>query len=100
MNRHELNRAMLQALVLLVFTGQATASDQIISVQHDRARGATCWILNNTGISCLPDSSLPQKPANSTIDEAQEASPVQAKSMCRNDQLPSAQLLLDEKFQL
>ncbi|UFP98582.1 hypothetical protein [Pseudomonas fitomaticsae] len=45
---------------LLLIAGQASASEQVISVQHDSARGVTCWILNNTGISCLPDSSLPQ----------------------------------------
>ena len=45
---------------LLLTAGQASASEQLISVQHDSQRGVTCWTLNNTGISCLPDSSLPQ----------------------------------------
>jgi len=45
---------------LLMMAAQASAGEQVISVQHDSAREVTCWILNNTGISCLPDSSLPQ----------------------------------------
>lgn len=53
-------RAMITTALLLI-AGQAAASEQVISVQHDSQRGVTCWILNNTGISCLPDSSLLQK---------------------------------------
>lgn len=49
------------AIAMLLIVGQASASEQVISVQHDSQRGVTCWILNNTGISCLPDSSLPQQ---------------------------------------
>lgn len=51
----------LIALALLLIVGQASAGDQIISVQHDSVRGVTCWILNDKGISCLPDSSLLQQ---------------------------------------
>jgi hypothetical protein len=46
---------------LLLTAGQTSASEQLISVQHDSQRGVTCWILNNNGISCLPDSSLPKQ---------------------------------------
>lgn len=73
MNRHQLNRVALQAVVLLLIAGQATAGEQVISVQHDSVRGATCWILNDKGISCLPDSSLLQVPTSSTTDESQAA---------------------------
>lgn len=48
-------------MILLLVAGQATAGEQLIDVQHDSVRGVTCWILNNTGISCLPDSSLLQQ---------------------------------------
>lgn len=58
----------LKVILLLTAAGQACAAEfeQVISVQHDSQRGVTCWILNNTGISCLPDSPLPQKPTPST----------------------------------
>jgi hypothetical protein len=59
--------------ILLLIAGQAAAGDQLISVQHDSVRGVTCWIVNNTGISCLPDSSLPQTAA--PAHEAGRASP-------------------------
>lgn len=60
-------------MILLLIAGQATAGEQLIDVQHDSVRGVTCWILNNTGISCLPDSSLLQVPTSSTTDESQAA---------------------------
>ncbi|MBP5058512.1 hypothetical protein [Pseudomonas chlororaphis] len=60
-------------MILLLLAGSATASEQLIDVQHDSVRGVTCWILNNTGISCLPDSSLLQAPTSSTSDESQGA---------------------------
>ncbi len=52
---------VLTAFTLLLIAGQATAGEQVISVQHDSQRGVTYWILNNTGISCLPDSQLQQQ---------------------------------------
>ena len=55
----------LIAIALLLIAGQAAAGEQVISVQHDSARGVTCWILNNTGISCLPDSSFQAQPTAS-----------------------------------
>lgn len=63
----------LITLALLLIAGQANANEQFIDVQHDSVRGVTCWILNNTGISCLPDSSLLQVPTSSTTDESQDA---------------------------
>ena len=62
------------AIALLLIVGQACAEqiEQVISVQHDSHRGVTCWILNNTGISCLPDGKL-QPHGTSTIDQQLEA---------------------------
>jgi hypothetical protein len=34
----------------------------VIDVQHDTARGITCYILNGVGISCIPDSQLKDGP--------------------------------------
>lgn len=75
----------LITIALLLIVGQASASEQLIDVQHDSARGVTCWILNNTGISCLPDSSLLQQatPSSETARASQassseEISPLQA----------------------
>ena len=56
----------LITIALLMIVGRAAAGEQLIDVQHDSARGVTCWILNNTGISCLPDSSFLQAPASTT----------------------------------
>lgn len=35
-----------------------SAEQNVISVQHDTYRGVTCWVLNDTALSCLPDSQL------------------------------------------
>ncbi|WMN19238.1 hypothetical protein QL104_07470 [Pseudomonas piscis] len=51
-------RELIISALLLCACSQAGATDQIISVQHDSTRGATCWIIPGTGISCLPDSQL------------------------------------------
>lgn len=80
----------LITIALLLIIGQAAAGEQVISVQHDSARGVTCWILNNTGISCLPDSSLLQTPASTTTDESQAARASLATSMCQSEQLTAA----------
>jgi hypothetical protein len=78
----------LIAIALLLVIGQAAAAgEQVISVQHDSARGVTCWIVNNAGISCLPDSSLLQAPASASTDESQAARAFLATSMCQNEQL-------------
>ena len=55
----------LIALLLMTLASLASADQpaKIIDVQHDAHRGATCWILNDMAISCIPDSQLaPQKP--------------------------------------
>ena len=90
----------LITFVMLVAAGQALAGDQVISVQHDSQRGVTCWILNNTGISCLPDSSLLQVPTSRTTDESPTARASLATSMCKNEQLSAAPLPQKKGLQL
>ncbi|MCE6983980.1 hypothetical protein EI534_42850, partial [Pseudomonas frederiksbergensis] len=51
-----MNRLAL-CLLLLATTG-ASATENVIDVQHDSQRGVTCYLLNGVGISCIPDSQL------------------------------------------
>ena len=88
-------RAMIIAALLLI-AGQVSASEQVISVQHDSVRQVTCWILNNTGISCLPDSSLPQQATPSS----EAGRPFQASSAQEKASLVATPLPQDERFQL
>lgn len=46
------------ALCLLLLATGASANERYIDVQHDARRGVTCYILNETSISCIPDSQL------------------------------------------
>lgn len=73
----------LIAMSMLLTVGQAVAGEQVISVQHDGARGVTCWVLEGAGISCIPDSqigSLPQTNRGATSTEGQAARASQAAS--------------------
>lgn len=88
-------RAIIIAALLLI-AGQASASEQVISVQHDSARGVTCWVLNNTGISCLPDSSLPQ----SATTEREGGRASQASSVTEKGLSVATPLPQDERFKL
>ncbi|MFL1548788.1 hypothetical protein ACI77I_06720 [Pseudomonas sp. D47] len=90
----------LMLIILVVVVGQANADQQLIDVQHDSVRGVTCWIIAGTGISCLPDSSLLQKPTSSTTDESQSARASLAASMCQNEQLTATPLPQQKGFQL
>jgi len=47
----------LPLCLLLLATG-ASATENVIDVQHDSQRGVTCYLLNGVGISCIPDSQL------------------------------------------
>ena len=47
----------LPLCLLLLATG-ASATENVIDVQHDSHRGVTCYLLNGVGISCIPDSQL------------------------------------------
>lgn len=85
-------------IILLLIVGQAGASEQLIDVQHDSARGVTCWILNNTGISCLPDSSFRHQETATPLSESGRAS--QASSAPTKAGLPATPTPGDERFQL
>ena len=85
-------------MILVLIAGQARADEQLIDVQHDSVRGVTCWILNNTGISCLPDSSFQAQPTASPSSESGRAS--QAYFSSENGALPATEAQGDERFQL
>lgn len=91
---------ILIALMLTTSLAGASPVEQVISVQHDSARGVTCWIVNNTGISCLPDSSLPQSDAAIAAPESEEARASLANSPNEIGQSIAAPLPQDERFQL
>jgi len=46
------------ALCLLLLATGTSANERYIDVQHDARRGVTCYILNESAISCIPDSQL------------------------------------------
>lgn len=46
------------ALCLLLLATGASATENVIDVQHDSQRGVTCYLLNGVRISCIPDSQL------------------------------------------
>lgn len=46
------------ALCLLLLATGASATENVIDVQHDSKRGVTCYLLNGVGISCISDSQL------------------------------------------
>jgi hypothetical protein len=46
------------ALCLLLLATGASATENIIDIEHDSQRGVTCYILNHVGIICIPDSQL------------------------------------------
>jgi hypothetical protein len=83
-------------MILVLIAGQARADEQLIDVQHDSVRGVTCWILNNTGISCLPDSSLLQQATPSS--EAARAS--QASSLAEISPLQATPLPQEKGLKL
>ncbi len=93
---------VLILIALLITTGYVSAGpvEQVISVQHDSQRAVTCWIVNNTGISCLPDSSLPQSDAAIAAPESEEARASLANSPDEIGQSIAAPLPQDERFQL
>ncbi|TFF38124.1 hypothetical protein [Pseudomonas sp. RIT623] len=46
------------ALLLALLATGASATENVIDVQHDSQRGVTCYILNESSISCIPDGQL------------------------------------------
>lgn len=93
-------KAIITTLILLLIIGQASAGEQLIDVQHDSARGVTCWILNNTGISCLPDSSLLQQGATIATPESEAARASLANTDGEKGQLTTTPLPQKKGFQL
>ena len=88
-------------LILLLIVGLANASEQLISVEHDSQRGVTCWIIEGTGISCLPDSSLnPRQDAATTGPDSETVRVSEGIPMCHNEQLSTTTTPGDERFQL
>ena len=67
----------MTAITLLLIVGQASASqaEQFIDVQHNTHRGVTCWIVNGTGISCLPDSQLNGEPNQTSAADQDQPTP-------------------------
>lgn len=87
---------------LLLATGQASAAQPqvLIDVQHDSSRQVTCWITPQGGISCLPDSLLPQKTASITTGESQAARASLTSPAGQTEQLPASPLPQVERFRL
>lgn len=87
---------ILIALLTLACLAHAEQPQVLIDVQHDARRQVTCWITPSGGISCLPDSSLPQ---NATPKpQKNRASPASATP--ENGALQAAPLPQDERLQL
>ena len=85
-------------MILLLIVGQASAGEQLIDVQHDSARGVTCWIIAGTGISCLPDSALQPRATATPSSDTGRAS--QAGSTPENGSFAATPTPGDERFQL
>lgn len=85
-------------MILLLIVGQASAGDQIISVQHDSTRAVTCFITAQGGISCLPDNQLRSRSTATQSSDADRAS--QASSMPEKVVMPATPLPQKKGFQL
>jgi hypothetical protein len=83
-------------LATLASLAQADQPQVLIDVQHDSVRGVTCWITPAGGISCLPDSSLPQQATPKP--QKNRASPASATP--ENGALQAAPFPQDERLQL
>lgn len=89
----------LIAFAMLLIVGQASASEQVISVQHDSNRSVTCWVTPQGGISCLPDSLL-QQAATTAAPEDEAARASLAFSPGDTGASTAAPLPQDERLQL
>lgn len=90
----------LITITLLLIVSQANAGERVVSVQHDSVRGVTCWILNNSGISCLPDISLSQTPTGTTTEESQAPRASLVNNKGENGQFPTTPRPAQNGFQL
>ncbi|OAI84921.1 hypothetical protein [Pseudomonas putida] len=74
------------ALCLLLLATGASANENVIDVQHDSRRGATCWILNGVGISCIPDSQIAGSQRQLSPHEQEDNGPTPAGAELRWDE--------------
>ena len=88
----------LMLIILALVVGQASAGEQIISVQHDSTRAVTCFITVQGGISCLPDNQLRSRSTATPASDADRAS--QASSMPEKVVMPATPLPQKKGFQL
>ncbi|MFK4234236.1 hypothetical protein [Pseudomonas guariconensis] len=79
------------ALCLLLLATGASATENVIDVQHDSQRGVTCYLLNAVGISCIPDSQL--QPGNERQLSPHETQPEPTPAMAPGR-------WIDERYQL
>ncbi len=86
---------ILILLVTLASLANAEQPQQVIDVQHDSLRGATCWIIPGTGISCLPDSLL-----HNATPKTQKKRVSPASSTPENDGLNAGSLPHNERVRL
>ncbi|EKT4540982.1 hypothetical protein QEM15_003174 [Pseudomonas putida] len=79
------------ALCLLLLATGASATENVIDVQHDSQRGVTCYLLNGVGISCIPDSQLQAGNERQLSPHETQPEPTPALAPGR---------LIDERYQL
>ena len=68
------------ALCLLLLATGASATENVIDVEHDSQRGVTCYILNGVGISCIPDSQLQAGNERQLSPHEQDTTPTPAQA--------------------
>ena len=71
------------ALCLLLLATGASATENVIDVEHDSQRGVTCYILNGVGISCIPDSQLQAGNERQLSPHEQDTTPTPAQAPAR-----------------
>ncbi|WP_426427346.1 hypothetical protein [Pseudomonas palmensis] len=71
------------ALCLLLLATGASATENVIDVEHDSQRGVTCYILNHVGISCIPDSQLQAGNERQLSPHEQDTTPTPAQAPAR-----------------
>ncbi|WP_256819217.1 hypothetical protein [Pseudomonas putida] len=79
------------ALCLLLLATSASATENVIDVQHDSQRGVTCYLLNGVGISCIPDSQLQAGNKRQLSPQETQPEPTPARAPGR---------WIDERYQL
>ncbi|MBA1194479.1 hypothetical protein G7007_16715 [Pseudomonas entomophila] len=68
------------ALCLLLLATGASASENVIDIEHDSHRGVTCYILNQMAISCIPDSQLQAGTEHQLSPHEQQPEPMPAQA--------------------